>query len=313
MSTTIRPMEERDVAEATRICNVAFGTFVGHPDPEHFFGDLDYFRSRFGARNTAAFVAESGGRLVGSTFVARWGSVGYFGPLSVRPDAWEGGVGKQLLVPVLRRFDEWGVSLRGLFTFAQSPKHVGLYYKHGFHPRFLTPVLEHRVDPAATAQGWRALSGVPAADRERVLAGVRGVTGAIYPGLDVGGEILTVAERGLGDTVVTERQGVVEGVAVCHVGPGTEAGKDVCYVKFGGVAPGAGASERFTNLLRAVEAFAAARGLLSMTAGVNTAREEAFRILLERGFKTRMQGVVMHSPNLAGYSAPGAFVLDDWR
>jgi len=309
----IRLMEERDVAEATRICNLAFGSFVGHPDPEHFFGDLDYFRARFGARNTVTFVAESGGRLMGSNIVTRWGSLGQFGPLSVRPDAWEGGVGSKLVAATMRQFDTWGVKMRGLFTFAQSPKHVGLYYKYGFHPRYLTAVMGNRVSPDAKVDGWISFSGTAENKREALLGGARDVTNAIFRGLDLSDEMLSVDERKLGDTVLLESHGKVEGIAVCHVGPGTEAGKDTCYVKFGGVAPTPGAAERFTKLLRAVEAFAAGRGLQFVLAGVNTAREEAYKTMLERGYKTRMQGVIMHAPNTAGYSTPGSYVIDDWR
>ena len=203
--------------------------------------------------------------------------------------------------------------MRGLYTFAQSPKHVGLYYKHGFYPRYLTPVMGYRVSPGAKADHWKPLSDVPEAKRDRLFESLREMSHEIYPGLDLTDEMRSVLERDLGDVVLLESHGDIDGVAVCHVGPATEAGKDVCYVKFGGVAPTPGAPERFTNLLRAVEAFAADRGLQFLLAGVNTAREEVYKILLERGFKTRMQGVIMHSPNTAGYSTPGSYVLDDWR
>jgi hypothetical protein len=48
-------------------------------------------------------------------------------------------------------------------------------------------------------------------------------------------------------------------------------------------------------------------------AGVNLAREEAYRLMVARGFRTMIQGVTMHRPNEPGYSRPGLFVLDDWR
>jgi hypothetical protein len=32
----------------------------------------------------------------------------------------------------MERFSAWRVSLAGLYTFAQSAKHVGLYAKYGF-------------------------------------------------------------------------------------------------------------------------------------------------------------------------------------
>ena len=69
----------------------------------------------------------------------------------------------------------------------------------------------------------------------------------------------------------------------------------------------------FRNLLDACETLAARRGLTKLTAGVNTARIEAYQMMLARGFKTEIQGVTMHRPNESGYSRPGAFVIDDWR
>ena len=51
----------------------------------------------------------------------------------------------------------------------------------------------------------------------------------------------------------------------------------------------------------------------NVLAGVNLAREEAYRQMLARGFRTMIQGVTMHRPNEPGYSVPGLFVLDDWR
>jgi GNAT superfamily N-acetyltransferase len=310
---TIRSIEGRDLEAANRICNLAFGTFLNVPDPTRFFGDMDYFRSRVGAPNTAGFVAERGGELVGSNLLVRWGSVAFFGPLSVRPDLWDAGVGKQLLAPTLDKFRAWGVTHSGLFTFPQSAKHVGLYYKHGFHPRFLTPVMGKRVAPDAKAGGWTTWSAVPASQRTATIASARRLTGTLYPGLDVSDEFGAVESRGLGDTVLLGAPEKLEGLAVCHVGPGTEAGSGVCYVKFAAAFSGPGAAARFGRLLDAIEAFAASRGAEFISAGVNTEREEAYKAMLERGFRTRMQGVIMHAKNIAGYSRPGVFALDDWR
>jgi|SRR6516164_3590697 len=84
--TKIRALTEADLSEAQRILRVAFGTFLGAPDPEQFWSDLDYVYGRFGAEHTAAFAAEDEeGVLVGSNFATRWGSVGFFGPLTTGP------------------------------------------------------------------------------------------------------------------------------------------------------------------------------------------------------------------------------------
>src|SRR4051794_18132690 len=168
---TVRPLEEADLAEADRIMRLAFGTFLGLPDPMSFMGDADYVRTRWAAAPDCALAAEVDGRLVGSNFVTRWGSVGFFGPLTVDPAVWDKGVARALLAETVPFFDRWGVAHAGLFTFPQSPKHLALYQSYGFRPRFLTPVLAKPVDGAAVAAAGpgdsEVASGTP--DLETVI------------------------------------------------------------------------------------------------------------------------------------------------
>src|SRR5262245_58527894 len=93
----VRPLLQDDLAEADRIVRLAFGTFVGLPDPMAFMGDAAYVRPRWIADPAAAFAAEIGDELVGSSFATNWGSFGYFGPLTVRPDLWDRGIAKRLM------------------------------------------------------------------------------------------------------------------------------------------------------------------------------------------------------------------------
>ena len=134
-----------------------------------------------------------------------------------------------------------------------------------------------------------------------------------YEGLDVANEIRAVAAQNLGDTILQWDDDRLTALAVCHVGPGTEAGGDVCYVKFAAVRPTPAAERHFDDLLDACEAMAAAQHVSRLRAGVNTARHEAYGHMLARGFRTDMQGVVMSRPNEAGYNRPGVYVIDDWR
>ena len=46
---TIRPVREQDLPVADRIMRLAFGTFIGMPDPLKFMGDAD-FAGRAGSR-----------------------------------------------------------------------------------------------------------------------------------------------------------------------------------------------------------------------------------------------------------------------
>src|SRR5580693_2561158 len=62
-----------------------------------------------------------------------------------------------------------------------------------------------------------------------------------------------------------------------------------CFVKFGAVGPGA--EDRFAALLDACAELAVAAGMTTVLAGVNLVREEAYRAMLRRGFRTQIQGV----------------------
>ncbi len=314
----IRQLRADDLDEADRIFRVAFGTFLGLPDPTVFAGDTDYVRSRFRAAPEAAFAADVDGRLAGSVFAATWGTLGFFGPLSVRPDLWDRGVAQRLLEPVIAHFDAARVTHAGLFTFAQSAKHVGLYGKLGFHPRFLTavmakPLRADRVAPAADAPSAARFGALGEADRRAALAAARAIAETLHPGLDLAAEITATTRLGLGDTVVVDDGDRPFGFAVCHVGPGTEAGSGTCYVKFGAVPDDLDRERRFARLLDACEAFARDAGAATLTAGVNLARDRAYAMLRARGFRTIIQGVAMHRPNAPAYSRPEVFALDDWR
>jgi hypothetical protein len=129
----------------------------------------------------------------------------------------------------------------------------------------------------------------------------------------VSGEVNAVATQQLGDTVLLWRDARLVGLAVCHFGPGTEAGSGTCYVKFGATRPGPPAGQDFDRLVKACEEMASKSGLSRLAAGVNAARHEAYRVMLERNFRTDLQGVAMHRPNEAGYNRPGVYLIDDWR
>ena len=312
-SISVRPLQESEVATADSIMRLAFGTFIGLPEPMSFMGDAAYIRNRWLADPEAAYAAVADGEVIGSNLATNWGSVGFFGPLTIRPDFWDRGVGKRLLEPIMGLFDKWGTRHAGLFTFPHSQKHVGLYQRFGFWPRFLTALMSKPVEHVLTATRWTRFSEVSNAERDGVLSACREVTDAVYEGLNVANEIRAVAAQNLGDTVLLWDDDRLIALAVCHVGPGTEAGSDVCYIKFAAVRPGPTAEQHFSELLDACEEMAAAEKVSRLRGGVNTARHEAYRHMLARGFRTDTQGVVMSRPNEAGYNRPGVYVIDDWR
>jgi GNAT superfamily N-acetyltransferase len=287
---------------------------LGAPEPENFWGDRDYVYGRFGSEHVASFAAELDGELVGSNFATRWGSVGFFGPITVRPDRQGQGIAKQLVEAVNTQLNEWCVRHAGLFTFPHSALHLALYQKFGFHARFLTAIMSAPAQRGGTAGSWARYSEFSEADRRAAEAACREVTESPYEGLDLGAEIRAVAARGLGDTLLlwADRSRLV-GFAVCHWGPASEAGEGCCFVKFGAVPLGPTAEDDFARLLDSCGALAIAIGMPILLAGVNLAREEAYRHMVARGFRTEISGVTMRRPNDWGYSRPGLCVLDDWR
>jgi GNAT superfamily N-acetyltransferase len=313
MDVAIRALNESELAEAERIFRLAFGTFLGLPDPLTFTGDCAYVRTRWRVDPSATAAAVRGGELLGSNFATRWGSFGFFGPLSVRPELWDQGIAKRLLAATMDCLAAWRVEHAGLFTFPQSAKHIGLYMHYGFYPRFLTPIMSKTVGTRPPSAAAATFSSLLAGERAAALRACRGISSAILDGLDLEREIGAVHDQGLGDTILQSEEGELRGFAVCHVGPGTEAGGGVCYVKFGAVRPGPRAAADFERLLDACDSFAAARGTPQLVAGVNAAREAAYRALLARGFRTAIQGLAMHRPNAPGFNRPDIFVIDDWR
>jgi len=311
----VRALTEEDLPEAERIFRTAFGTFLGAPDPATFWADRDLVRGRFHAPHAAGFAAHFDGELVGTNFATRWGSVGFFGPLTVRPDLWEHKIGQRLVRAATECLERWGTRHAGLFTFAQSAKHVGLYQKFGFWARSLTAIMAKRAEAGPWRPGWARYTALTEAQRKACIRSCRALTNSVYEGLDVGPEIETVQAQGLGDTLVLRDETAAEPVAlaVCHYGPLSEAGADACLVKFAAVRPGPAASRNFNRLLDACVTLAAAVGMPTLVAGVNMARHEAYQEMLDRGFRTELQGVAMHRPNEPGYSREGAYVIDDWR
>jgi GNAT superfamily N-acetyltransferase len=308
----VGPLKESELEEAGRIVQLAFGTFLGLPNPLDFMGDRNLMTPRWRSPHVKVIAARDGDRLIGSNVATRWGSFAFFGPLTVLPEYWDRGVAQRLLEATMTVFDRWGVRHSGLYTFAQSAKHVGLYQKFGYWPRYLTAITMRtpEVDPKRPAPVL--LSALKRNQREQAIQACVKLTHKIDKGLDLTGEIRALLAQRTGDVVLTYTKGVLDGFAVCLNGPGSEGGSQTCYVKFGAARGGAGAGQRFDRLLDACEAFTFSRGA-TVEAGVNLAREDAYLRMRARGYRVVTQGVAMQRPHLEGFNRADVWVIDDWR
>jgi acetyltransferase (GNAT) family protein len=286
---------------------------LGAPEPENHWLDRDLHTNRFRSEHVEAFVAEETGSVVGSNFATRWGSVGFFGPLSTPPDRWNGGLAQPLVAAACAAFERWGVTQAGLFTFAHSTKHIHLYSKFGFHPRFLTVLMTAPARPG-TLPDYSRYSALALDGRKAAEDATFALSDSIYSGLDLRGEIRAVAAQGLGDTLlVWDGPSRLGGFAVCHWGPASEAGADCLYIKFGAARPGLGVGDRFAALLDGAAALAHQAGMPAVLAGINLSHDDAYRRMKAYGFTPAFQGVAMHRGNEPGYCRPDVYAIDDWR
>lgn len=310
----IRPLLEKDLIEADRIMRLAFGTFTRQTDPRNYMDDAGVVIPRWRTAPEYSFAAEIDGRLVGSNFVARWGSFGKLGPVSIDPAYWGLGLASYLIAPAVDLLDTWGVQFTGLFTFPHSPKHIGLYQKFGFHPRWLTMIFGKEIDPNENESDvWSALSQLDNQQRDSVLKSCKQLTTMIYEGLDLTQEIEAIAAQRLGDTLIVWEQNEIIGFAACHVGPNTEAGSNACYIKFGAAAQGIKGRDNFKKVLTSCEVFAKKANARRIELGINTACLEAHEEILSAGFKILRTGIAMHRPNMPGFSNAYNFVIADMR
>jgi hypothetical protein len=137
---------------------------------------------------------------------------------------------------------------------------------------------------------------------EYLVNGCRRLTTAIYHGLDLRVEIMSVIKQQLGDIVLiwdpdstnntTSNNRDIAGFAICHCGKGTEAGSNTCYIKFAAVRPPPTsdndvlfAADNFDRLIDACTTFASQQGLSRLLAGVNTSRRQAYGKMLSKGFR----------------------------
>jgi N-acetylglutamate synthase-like GNAT family acetyltransferase len=310
----LRPLRDDDLTDAARCNRAAFSSFLGLPEPAAFRPGADVIGPRCRAWPEASVAVTEDGRLAGVALMMRWGSVGIVGPVTIFPEDWGKGHARRLTAELVRRAEETGVESLALVTHAQSTTHVRLYESFGFAMQRITAVM---AKPPAAAARLGDITVVTPSDKPTVdglIEGARAATDALYPGLDLGSEIGSVAGEGIGEFLVADDGAPGErGFAICHHGPGSEASAGQYYVKFACVAPGEGAAERLAALLSACEARAAALGAETIVAGTSTGRSQAYAMMKEAGFRTIMNFVAMMRPAGDLYNRPDVLAIDDWR
>ena len=209
---------------------LAFGTYLSVPQPTANPLNRKMIGHRFQNDPENVLAACFGDELVGLNVLTVWGSFAFFGPLAVRPDVWDSNIGSRLVKEALEVFARRGVKQLGLFTFPDSPKHLGLYHKFGFCSRFLTPLMDKKPSSSKEKVDFQTFSELNPSERRIALDELRSLSGELFPGLDLSEEITMTDKMRLGDTlIITEKSSRPAGFAICQSGPGTEAGGETVF------------------------------------------------------------------------------------
>ncbi len=322
----VRRVRKGDLSRIREVVESAFADFYERQlgsRPRQVFGGAQYVHHRWLMEPWGCFVAEENeSKIVGASIAVCWGSVGVFGPVAVLTPYQNQKVAQALLKAAQGFFDENRVTLQGVVTYPYSPKHLILYQKFGFKPKWLVAITSKSLERRELQTGQRPARGGPHVRRfsayeeskkKGLLGRLRTLTGKLYRGLDLTKEVEIVSGLALGDTLLLEKDRAVIGFAICHTPGVSEAPHDALYVKFVAIDPARRRPEHFAQLLAACEDYAVTAGCQRIIAPVYTAYWRAYQSLLASGYQMEMLMIRMKRGRHEDYEKEEEFVLDDWR
>ena len=287
-------MEERDLGAVLDVANAAFGQLIESMSGRKPRGPLfpllmGSYRLTLDA--AGCHVAVAGREIVGANFSVVRGTLGWFGPLAVRPDAQGGGIAQRLVAECLRSAEGRGVRLMGLETLANSPQHIHLYQKLGFRPSWTGISYRREVREVRMPSGVQVDGPVPSLDY-------------LYPGYDARNDATATRASNAGVTLTAG-----DGFAVCHVESTLWADPSLVYLPLI-VAPD---RATFDVLVAGVEAVAWRHGKTTLATQVPGSAWATQEALLESGYRPGGAALRMKRGEGADYDAGPLYYCDDWH
>ncbi|OLC58278.1 MAG: hypothetical protein AUH85_01060 [Chloroflexi bacterium 13_1_40CM_4_68_4] len=284
--TVVREMALPDVLAAQELMQRAFGEAVrqrtgrlaGPP-----FGPR-VAMARFQKEPPGAFIALRGGRVVGCVFSVHWGSLAYFGPIAVAPEAQGLGIAQRLIDAVHHRWRRARVRLSGLECIGDAAQLVYLYTKMGYLP--VSNAIAFIADAAADAlpRGFAVerFAELAIGDREAALRHMKRIAGESVLGLDPTVEVTAALETEIGDTLLVHNRRGIVGFAVAHWAPLLRA--DGLAIPVAAVSR-RGGTRATAALLRGLRSLALERQLAHVWIRVAGRRAKAQEVLKREGFR----------------------------
>ncbi len=252
---------------------------------------------------------DDAGQIAAFNIAHRSGAEGWMGPLAVRPDQQGVGIGKRIVRAAADWLMDQGVTTLGLETMPRTVENIGFYARLGFTPGHLT--LTMTLDIGTRGHTAPALmSQRQPADRLAATEAASRLVAQLARGPDFTREILLTAQLGLGDTTLLEGSTGLDGLVVWHAAPLAEGRpkEEVRILKL------AARDERaFRAVMAATEAAAARAGIRRVAVRCETRHTQAFRHLVERGYRVRWTDLRM---TYEGYPEPevsGGVLFSNWE
>jgi len=249
-------------------------------------------RSRLTADPAGCFVAVSErdpGRVTGVLLSVARGTLGWFGPLAVHPQAQRCGVGMGLVAACVDSWRRRGVRLMGLATFSGSASHRHFYRQAGFRPSGGSIGFRTHLGAASMPDGIQDGGPLPG-------------PGFLYPGLDVSGEVAATRACGAGLTLTA-----ADGIAIVHLEP-TVQPPGMGYVPF----LAAATRTTFGKLLGAAEHLSREHGKTALFTRASSASWPTIDALTGRGYQPLGLMTRMKAGENPNYDHTSCYYLDSW-
>ena len=242
------------------------------------------------------------GQLVAFNLAHLSGTEGWMGPLAVRPDRQNAGLGGAVVRAAIQWLRERGASTIGLETMPRTVENIGFYSRLGFVPTHLTITMVHDAD--RRPRGATPLAGPGAIGECRALAG------RLVPGLDFDRELTLTHELELGGLTVVRRGPAIAGFALWHTAP-LASGRtrdELRVLKLAAIDDAV-----FIELLAELRVRAAAERVRRISLRCQTGYTSAYRALVEAGFRVHWTDLRMVLFDKPAVHAAAGIVFSNWE
>ncbi|HET8622864.1 MAG TPA: GNAT family N-acetyltransferase [Gemmatimonadales bacterium] len=251
---------------------------------------------------------DTDGQLAGFNMVHRSGTEGWMGPIAVRPDRQNEGLGSTMVQAGIDWLKSQGALTIGLETMPRTVDNIGFYSRLGFMPGHLTITLVRDVG-RRNAEPGELLS--TAGDRVgAVLAECRALADRLAPGLDFTRELALTHELRVGDTSLVRREGRLAAFALWHSAP-LAAGRPKDEVRILKLA--AASLDDMEQVVDAVQHCAQRERVRRLALRCQSAFADAYLRLVERGFRVHWTDLRMILRGFTNTGSRSGLVLSNWE